>query len=147
MKPLKSSGRRRERSLRPALLVFFFLFLLSSCGGDDWVCNSLCVLDTTSAQVTSLRMHVELRGFATGDGVFEEIQYLDNSVPDQVWRTVGKDTLFVPWARDLWYSKGMQVHVKARGQLQNGTLEVRFFEKRNPEGFESSDMCQWMCSM
>ena len=130
-----------------SLLLCFFLSVVASCGDDDWVCNSLCVLDTGPAEVTALWMNVQLRGFATGDGVFEEIQYLDNSTPEQQWRTVEKANMFPPWAEDLVYTSGMQVHVKATGKLENGTLEVRFFQDRNPDGFEGSDMCQWMCSM
>ncbi len=82
-----------------------------------------------------------------GDGVFSEVQYLDNSEPEQIWRTVEKGSIFVPWVQTGIYKSGMQVQIKGKGTLQNGYLRVWFFQRNDPDAFAGGDSCEWVCSM
>jgi len=118
-----------------------------ACGGEDaWVCDSACALDAGPGEVPQ-GMEIQYEAYATGDGVFSEVQYLDNSEPEQAWRTVEQGSIFVPWVWTGTFQGGMQVRIKGKGQLENGLLRVGFFQRNDPDAFSGGDMCEWVCSM
>jgi len=128
------------------LLCFGAAVALGCTEEGGWLCDSACVLTAGPAEVP-VEMEVRFEAYAVGDGVFSEIRYLDNSEPEQAWITVEADSIFVPWVEEGTYRSGMQVRIEAEGTLRNGTLQVRFIQRTDPDAFSGSDVCERMCSM
>ncbi len=132
----------------PAALLCCVAVLAPGCAEDGgWECDSACYLFAGPVEVPAdMEIRYEARG--VGDGVFTEVRYLDNSEPEQAWIVVEEAPIMTPWFLDSGrYRRGMRVGIEAEGVLQNGTLGVRFFQRRDPESFSGLDQCKRMCSM